>query len=409
MKAVIVSAGYGDFLSWTLPANRRFFDKVVVVTTPDDELTISVAAACNAECVTTDVFTKNGAQFAKFEGLELGLDRAGRSGWITIMDADIVMPSDWSWEFLIEGRIHSPFRRMHPHCPPPPESEWRKVPRNSQMPPYHFLGYMQIFHASDKHLGESPWHGSGHLTAARGDMIMMERWPREERVRAPYDVLHLGEARRNWNGRVTPMELIQESPPIEPAVEVRRFPMTYDGLLGESLLFQEELDAIIELMPERGTILEIGTASGVTAAKIADARPTGAVFSIDSYHPYGDGDPYELPMSRLQNWRRNSRPNQSLWVGDVRSFHRQCGVQFDIVFVDGDHSYVGVMTDLLYAKNLIKSGGVILAHDYRNSDWIQVPEAVDKFCAENGFEVERVINTMAVLRKTKLDPMAMLP
>lgn len=209
MKAVIVSAGYGDFLSWTLPANRRFFDTVVVVTTPDDELTIDVAKSCNAECVTTNVFTENGAQFAKFDGTELGLDLVGRSGWITIMDADIVMPSDWSWSFLLEGRIHSPFRRMYQRCPPPPESEWWMVPRNSDMPNYHFLGYMQTFHADDKMLGPVPWHGVGHKTAARGDMVLMEKWPREMRVRPPYDVLHLGAARRNWNGRVTPMEVPQ--------------------------------------------------------------------------------------------------------------------------------------------------------------------------------------------------------
>lgn len=413
MKAVIVSVGYGDFLSWCLPANRSHFDKVVVVTTPGDELTINVAKACNADVIETEAFHKGGAQFAKYEGTELGLDHVGRTGWITIMDADILLPSCWNWDWLVEGRLHSPFRRMHPHCPPPPEEDWKNVPRNADMPHHHYLGYMQTFHASDPHLGPVPWHGTGHRTAARGDMVLMEKWPREDRMRAPYDVLHLGEARRNWNGRITPMESIQEE--IQPQVvadldpDAYRFPMTYDGLSGESLLFREELEEIVRLMPERGTILEIGSAHGVTAAKIADARPTGHVFSIDSYHPYGDGDPYEIPSRRLADWRRNCRQNQSLWVGDIRSFHRQCGIKFDVVLVDGDHNYVGAMTDLLYAKALVKDGGVILAHDYRNSDWIQVPEAVDRFCIEQWFEVARVVNTLAVLKRKEPPPAANLP
>lgn len=202
MKAVITCVNYADYLSWTLPLNQKHFDRVVVVTAPADTETISVASQY-AEVVQTDAFTAGCAKFAKYAGLEIGLDAIGRDGWIAIMDADIILPSVLRGVTLECGNLYSPFRRMCNECPPPDESRWSEFPRDRVPPPWHFLGYCQIFHAQDSVLGPPPWHGSGHKTAARGDMVFMERWPRERRIRPGWDVLHLGEARRNWSGRVT--------------------------------------------------------------------------------------------------------------------------------------------------------------------------------------------------------------
>lgn len=202
MNAVIVCVNYSDFLSWSLPANRHHFDRFVVVTTPSDHATIEVASRY-AEVIQTEVFTANCAKFAKYDGIELGLDSLGRSGWMAVMDADIILPRELAGVPLECGNLYSPFRRMCNACPPPGEERWRDFPRDRVPPPWHFLGYCQIFHGSDRVLGKPPWHGSGHKTAARGDMIMMERWPRHRRVRPGWEVLHLGEARKNWRGRVT--------------------------------------------------------------------------------------------------------------------------------------------------------------------------------------------------------------
>jgi predicted O-methyltransferase YrrM len=39
---------------------------------------------------------------------------------------------------------------------------------------------------------------------------------------------------------------------------------------------------------------------------------------------------------------------------------------FDAAFIDGDHSYAGVMTDYRLARRLVRKGGLILFHDYTN-------------------------------------------
>jgi hypothetical protein len=60
---------------------------------------------------------------------------------------------------------------------------------------------------------------------------------------------------------------------------------------------------------------------------------------------------------------------------------------YDIIYIDGDHSYEGVKSDLLSAYNKIKNGGYIMGHDYemnmikaRISYDFGVKKAVDEFC-----------------------------
>lgn len=50
----------------------------------------------------------------------------------------------------------------------------------------------------------------------------------------------------------------------------------------------------------------------------------------------------------------------------------------DLVFIDADHRYRSVLSDIVIAKRLIKSNGIIAGHDYGHSDWPGVKEAVDK-------------------------------
>lgn len=60
---------------------------------------------------------------------------------------------------------------------------------------------------------------------------------------------------------------------------------------------------------------------------------------------------------------------------------------YDIIYIDGDHSYEGVMKDLIGSYNKIKDRGYIMGHDYiintrktKNFYHFGVKKAVDKFC-----------------------------
>ena len=63
--------------------------------------------------------------------------------------------------------------------------------------------------------------------------------------------------------------------------------------------------------------------------------------------------------------------------------------KYDIIYIDGDHSYKGVKNDLISAYNKIKDGGFIMGHDYainlKKTSHIfkfEVKKAVNDFCKE---------------------------
>lgn len=60
---------------------------------------------------------------------------------------------------------------------------------------------------------------------------------------------------------------------------------------------------------------------------------------------------------------------------------------YDIIYIDGDHSYEGVKNDLINSYSKIKNGGYIMGHDYEmnmakanNTYYFGVKQAVDEFC-----------------------------
>lgn len=200
-NVVVVSVHYGDCLSITLPYNRHHFSKVVVVTTPDDEYSGHVALSNDCVVLRTDIFHRNGAPFAKYDGIEAGLNTLGREGWVALMDADILLPKAASFDGMQIGHLYGAHRRMCPEIMGVHEEWWSQYSICRRLPEHWFSGYLQVFHADDPHLGLPPWHGSGHKTAADGDGVLMRHWEKHERLRLPFEVLHLGPAMVNWSGR----------------------------------------------------------------------------------------------------------------------------------------------------------------------------------------------------------------
>lgn len=196
-----------DVLNISLPYNKQHCQSTLVVTHPRDKDTIEVARSHGADVLTTNAFYERGAVFNKFAALELGLDHMGRNGWIAIMDADILMPKDMRAWSKRRGCLYTPRRRMYPTIPMsadevPERRKWRqyKLPMGNE----EFAGYCQIFHAEDAVLGPPPWH-SVHWTWAGGaDSFFHQKWRDQQKVRPPFEVLHLGPAFTNWAGRVSP-------------------------------------------------------------------------------------------------------------------------------------------------------------------------------------------------------------
>lgn len=221
LNAIMVAVDYTDLLSLTLPYNRHHFDKVCIVTDlRDDKRLFELAGEYDCRLYTTDAFTRQGAVFNKWLALEEGLDAMGREGWIAILDADVLWPKTVSvaeldgrvlrievaggrTTYVRPGQLCSPLRRMHeqPTEVIPPESEWVCYPIHRNVG--EWAGYTQIFHGSDPMLGKPPWHNTRYATAGTADSFFQQRWPTKRKIRPDFNVLHLGQAGKNWAGRAT--------------------------------------------------------------------------------------------------------------------------------------------------------------------------------------------------------------
>lgn len=199
MNAIIVCVDYAAELAITLPYNRHHFERVLVVTEERDKATRDTAASWHADVCCTDAFRANGARFNKFAAMEEALTECDyRHGWLCIMDADVLWPRAAPLELRV-GCLYTPRRRMCPDVRLVPESEWRRYPlhRNDA----EHAGYSQVFHCDDPVLGAPPWHDVTWSHAGGADSFFQRKWREHNKVRPPWECLHLGEAGTNWCGR----------------------------------------------------------------------------------------------------------------------------------------------------------------------------------------------------------------
>jgi len=199
MKGIVVSVEYGDLLAETLP--HVPFEKVLVVTSHEDEETVKVAKRNGAEVFQTNAFYRDGAMFNKGLALEEGFDVLGRDGWIVVFDADIIMPEKMDLTGIKPSCLYSPRRRTCHNV-----SDWKRQEDWSQFPlvrDQEHAGYFQLFNASDPALMAKPWYGVEWRHAGGCDSEFNQKWPIQHKHWLPFEVLHLGPDGQNWCGRAT--------------------------------------------------------------------------------------------------------------------------------------------------------------------------------------------------------------
>jgi hypothetical protein len=172
-----------------------------------------------------------------------------------------------------------------------------------------------------------------------------------------------------------------------------------EGYVGRSAIHVTEREFIRDLIGAEDHVLEVGTLDGVTVAFWARHRPEVRFKSVDPFRP-GTGTGAGIEKC----WWQNAGPNQELIVGTLEEAHEkllECDL-FNIIFLDGDHSYEACLSDCRNAVQYLYDGGKLIIHDYGRTHLPHlegVTRAVDEFCAEAGFEVTEVFRTTAVLRR----------
>lgn len=230
LEVVTVCINYSDFLRYTLPNNKRYFDNYVVVTTQDDIKTIEVCRDNNVKCVQIN---KSSPTELDNKGIAInaGLKELKKDGWVLNLDADMWLPpltrtmlnklplqTDCiygtdrfmceSFEEFKKFLEDEDYKRMH--------SDWVYVETSrfkigKRMAHYYRegywpIGFFQLWHPEGSGICDYPaetLHGYD-----RDDVFHMKRWPMGKRVLIPdFIPIHLSsqphDKGQNWKGRST--------------------------------------------------------------------------------------------------------------------------------------------------------------------------------------------------------------
>jgi hypothetical protein len=133
---------------------------------------------------------------------------------------------------------------------------------------------------------------------------------------------------------------------------------------------QEHLPRLFEAA--KGSCLEIGVRGGIsTSALLAGVEEHG-------------GQLYSIDINDCREVFRG-HPQWSFFWADSKKIldHVEVspGGEFDLAFIDGDHTYEGALADL---RNFGPKAKVILVHDTDAPDYPGVRKAVEQFCADTG-------------------------
>jgi len=128
-----------------------------------------------------------------------------------------------------------------------------------------------------------------------------------------------------------------------------------------------------------------------------------------------DGNDYrevDLPKKYLELVQRYAGASDVVFVRDLSHLFLASlpDEHLDFIYIDGDHSYAGVLRDLAAAYPKVKRGGLIMGHDYginwdkATIDWgHEVDKALEVFLSETGLRLAAVamdgMTSFAVLRE----------
>ena len=168
--------------------------------------------------------------------------------------------------------------------------------------------------------------------------------------------------------------------------------------------FDTRQDMIRYLVKPNGVYAEIGVFKGEFSEFLYKTLSPDKLVLVDYFigtMGSGDQDGNNFQYVNLDSVyhdltrKYKDSPNVSLLKGDsVTMLSTFPDNTFDMVYLDGDHSYEGVKKDIEVAFQKVKPNGWLMGHDYemnmtkaKKSYQFGVKQAVDEFCVKHGFSV----------------------
>ena len=150
----------------------------------------------------------------------------------------------------------------------------------------------------------------------------------------------------------------------------------------------------------QGPILEIGRDAGRSTIVLAmGARDAGHGYPVYSI----EFNPLKLRRAHENLSQFEVLDHVTLVEGDSATQVGRLPLPFDTVFVDGDHTYDGVIRDIRALIGRITAGGVLMFHDYyhprNNGDTVGVRRAVDELAPEARLEFRGRFGAIALFEQ----------
>lgn len=120
------------------------------------------------------------------------------------------------------------------------------------------------------------------------------------------------------------------------------------------------------------TYLEIGSYAGCSISLVSSHEYVTKCYSVDLGSPI----PQEI-VEKNVGYFKNKESSFKYFKGDSKSYQTLQSVKnevsnIDILFIDGEHSYNGVISDFSLYSPLVSSGGFVVFDDY--NDYEHSPE-----------------------------------
>jgi predicted O-methyltransferase YrrM len=159
----------------------------------------------------------------------------------------------------------------------------------------------------------------------------------------------------------------------------------------------------------RQRVVEIGVWHGVTTALLRGAMaPDGVLWAVDPFPPGRLGFSLQSPIARWEVGRTaNGRVRWVRTTGEAAAavFRGEGAHPVDLIYIDGDHRYDGLIGDWRAWNPLVGRGGLVCLHDRRSTPERPIDDAGsvratrEVISRDAAFELVDEVDSLTILRR----------
>jgi predicted O-methyltransferase YrrM len=164
----------------------------------------------------------------------------------------------------------------------------------------------------------------------------------------------------------------------------------------------------------RTAVVEIGVWHGVTTTVLRRAMAsTGVLWAVDPFPPGQLGFSLQRPIARTEVGRVGNgivRWIRTTGVAAAEVYRQESRPPVELIFIDGDHSYEGLVEDWRAWSPLVAEGGAVCLHDSRSTPDRQIDDAgsvratAEIVRTDPGFELVDEIDSLTIVRRRPTPP-----